>query len=554
VAATVEECGLGEAMKSVLVVGSGASGVHFALSALRKGYQVTMLDVGWERPSAVNPEDTLDELKEHLADPVQYFLGDGIESLILPGEGASYLTRYYGIPPSKSYVFRSPGSLVCEANGMEPSMSFAKGGLAEAWTGGAYPLNDDELGRFPFGYKEIEQYYEEVTRRIGINGAADDLSRFFPVQKSLVPPLQLDENSQSLLARYQSKSGQMTKKYRVHVGRSRVATLSSDRDGRRGCTYCGRCLWGCPNGALYAPSCTLHECLPFANFRYVPGVLASHLEVDGRQHLGGIVAESVLDGQLRTFQADTYVLAAGTLSSSKIFLDTLYRASGEIATLSGLMDNRQVLVPFCNLHRVGGKYEGDRYQYHQLAVGLEMGDPAEYVHGQITTLKTAQIHPLLQLMPLDFHSAIQVFKLLQPSLAVINLSFPDTRRPENFLSIAPLSGDPGRTKMEVNYRASEGQARDIRAVLGRLTRALATVGSIVLPGMAIVRPMGASLHYSGTLAMSDRPEPLRTSKLCQSYDFENLYVVDGSVIPSLPAKNITLTLMANAIRVAEEAF
>jgi choline dehydrogenase-like flavoprotein len=54
--------------------------------------------------------------------------------------------------------------------------------------------------------------------------------------------------------------------------------------------------------------------------------------------------------------------------------------------------------------------------------------------------------------------------------------------------------------------------------------------------------------------MSEQPKPLHTSKFCQSYDFENLYVVDGSVIPFLPAKNITLTLMANAVRVAEEAF
>ena len=34
---------------TILVVDSGASGVHFTLSMLRKGYQVTMLDVGWAR-------------------------------------------------------------------------------------------------------------------------------------------------------------------------------------------------------------------------------------------------------------------------------------------------------------------------------------------------------------------------------------------------------------------------------------------------------------------------------------------------------------------------
>ena len=33
-------------MDKVVIVGSGASGVHFALSLLEKGYEVVMLDVG----------------------------------------------------------------------------------------------------------------------------------------------------------------------------------------------------------------------------------------------------------------------------------------------------------------------------------------------------------------------------------------------------------------------------------------------------------------------------------------------------------------------------
>jgi choline dehydrogenase-like flavoprotein len=44
------------------------------------------------------------------------------------------------------------------------------------------------------------------------------------------------------------------------------------------------------------------------------------------------------------------------------------------------------------------------------------------------------------------------------------------------------------------------------------------------------------------------------STSCRSHDFENLYLVDGSTFPFLPSKNITFTLMANAVRIAEAAF
>ena len=38
------------------------------------------------------------------------------------------------------------------------------------------------------------------------------------------------------------------------------------------------------------------------------------------------------------------------------------------------------------------------------------------------------------------------------------------------------------------------------------------------------------------------------------HDFDNLYIADGTTFPYLPAKNLTFTLMANSVRVADCAF
>src|SRR5260370_806200 len=65
----------GPLMDPIVVVGSGASGVHFALSVLRKGRRVTMLDVGHTGREAVRPGDTLNGLKQNLPHPIDYFLG-----------------------------------------------------------------------------------------------------------------------------------------------------------------------------------------------------------------------------------------------------------------------------------------------------------------------------------------------------------------------------------------------------------------------------------------------------------------------------------------------
>ena len=90
------------------------------------------------------------------------------------------------------------------------------------------------------------------------------------------------------------------------------------------------------------------------------------------------------------FPAGSLVLAAGTLCSARIFLESLYRDSGKAPELHGVMDNRQILMPFVNLRMLGRPWNPDTYQYHQLAMAVRM-DTGETIHGLITTLKTALI-------------------------------------------------------------------------------------------------------------------------------------------------------------------
>ncbi len=538
-------------MKKVVVVGSGASGVHFAWTLLQKGYRVLMVDVGRQKNAPVAPDASHDQLKRVLPDAVEYFLGKHGEAIILPDHGA----EYYGFPPSKQYVFDRPGHRPVEphSNGFAPLLSFARGGLAETWTGGVYPFNDAELRDYPFGYDQLAPYYDEVARRIGINGVVDDLARFYPPQSGLLPPLDLDEHSEKLLAVYRLKRRFLNESLGCYAGRSRLAVLSESRSGRKPCTYLGRCLWGCPNEALYTPLVTLRECQRHPHFDYMPGVFVRHFEWDGARRVRNLVCESIATGERVDVAVETLALAAGTLMSSHIFLDSFRQAAGQAPRLEGLMDNRQIMVPFVNLRMLGRACNHDTYQYHQLAMGFDADDPKDYVHCQITTLKTALVHPLVQTSPFDLRTALFLFRHLRAGLGLVNLNLADTRRSDNALS---LDVDPanGRSRLVITYAAPHDDKRRLRQVIGRVKRVLWSLGCVVPPGTVHVRPMGASVHYAGTIPMSRAARPLSASPDCRSHDFDNLFFVDGTTFPFLPAKNLTFTLMANAIRVAERAF
>jgi choline dehydrogenase-like flavoprotein len=531
-------------MDTIVVVGSGASGVHFALTALRKGRRVLMLDVGHTGREAVRPADSLNELKKNLPDPVDYFLGPRYESLILPGRTG----EYYAFPPSKQHVFKHRPEFQHRASGFAPIYSFGAGGLAEAWTGGCYPFNDSDFKDFPFGYQEVAPYYAKVAANIGITGANDDLASVFPLHGGLMEPLDLDEHSAALLETYKLHRGYLKEKFGCLMGRTRVAALSRDLGKRKPCSYCGRCLWGCPSGAFYTPSLTLDECRTYPTFQYVSGLYVDYFRMDGTSTINSVVAHSA-NGQTHEFPASSLVLAAGPLCSAKIFLESIHRENGETPQLRGVMDNRQILMPFVNLRMLGRRWNPNSYQYHQVAIAVERG--GNYLHGLVTTLKTALIHPLVQTLPFDLGTGVSLFRNVHSALGMVNINLPDYRRDENYVTL-DVSTTPHR--LAIYYRPPQDEPKGLKSTISTFRKILWKLGCFAPSRTVHIRPMGASVHYAGTFPMRETPAPLTCSKYGRSHDVENLYFADGSTFPQLPAKNITLTLMANATRIAEEAF
>ena len=531
----------------IVIVGGGATAVHFAQTALEMGRRVVMLDVGRPAAAPVMPEASLNQLKSGLPDPVQYFLGDDFGSLILPSDGA----EYYGFPPSKAFVFQPLPNYRIRADGFTPLMSFAAGGLAQAWTAGCYPFSDGELAAFPFGWPEMEPAYSEVARRIGVSGtAADDLSQFYPAHDGIMPPIRLDAHSQQLLDKYDSKNRRVIDKHGVYMGRARIASLSQDHGGRRACSLSGRCLWGCPSQSIYTPSITLDVCRTHERFDYVNGVRADRFVYDEANRITHVIAEAIDTGEELLREVGTLVLAAGTLASGRIVLESLLHG-GVRTELKGLMDNRQVMMPFVNLERIGAPFEERSYQYNQIAVGSPGEQPFDYIHGLVTTLTTGLIHPLVQSLPLGARAATSLFRNIHGALGLVNINFADTRREENHLALK-VDAHGRSCSLEIFYRTDPAEPERVRTANSKFRKFLLALGCVAPPNMTRLRPMGSSVHYAGTLPMQKDGGELTTDPAGRCRPFENLVVADGSTFPSLPAKNLTFTLMANAVRIARE--
>ena len=64
---------------------------------------------------------------------------------------------------------------------------------------------------------------------------------------------------------------------------------------------------------------------------------------------------------------------------------------------------------------------------------------------------------------------------------------------------------------------------------------------------------GRGFHTGGTFPMKVKPARLQTDVLGRPPGLTRVHLVDSSVFPSLPATTITLSVMANAHRIATQA-
>jgi choline dehydrogenase-like flavoprotein len=121
-----------------------------------------------------------------------------------------------------------------------------------------------------------------------------------------------------------------------------------------------------------------------------------------------------------------------------------------------------------------------------------------------------------------------------------------------------LSGDNdalGVPKVHVQWKYNDGDLESVRRsleVLGRQV-ALLNAGRLHFPDVDTLSSMGVTPgHYMGATRMSTDPRSGVVNPECRMHAVSNVYVAGGSVFPTGGAANPTLTIVALALRLAQQ--
>lgn len=522
-------------MRECILVGTGAAGVAAALQAADRGIRPLVLDVGHRprTPAAAVPDENLYDRRRR-EDTFPLYIGEdreGLTNLLTGNERPVKLNA-----PRMEFVTRDAARLgPLHEDRFHAIQSFAAGGLANAWGAGLYRFNDDDLRGFPVTAADLSPYLDRLTAEIGIAGAHDDLEPFFGRPEGLLPPLRLSRNVGALYRGYREHRSWFARRG-IHVGQAHIGVLTEPRPGRATVDYSNAEMWA-PTNAVYSPLQTLEKLIADDAVEYRKGVLVEGYREESEGIL--VTGRDLETGERVEERARYLVLAAGAINTTRIVL----RANGDHHTRLRLLENPAVQIPFVMPRMIGRGLETDAWGLVQLNLVWDSAQHGTRLQGSLMEITSPLRAEFFGRFPYAARGNLALVRTMLPGMIVMQLFYPAGEDDVSWVSLE----DEGRLRIE-----GPRPGLDLGA-LAPLAAAFRRMGAWTARGLMAPVPLGHAIHYAGTLPMRVDPGPYACDSHGLLHGTERVYVADSAGFPGLPAKNMSFSMMGNAMRVLQAA-
>jgi choline dehydrogenase-like flavoprotein len=498
-------------VSDVLVIGSGFGGALAASHLLDAGYRVRMLERGnWlDRSRSSAPRGPAD-LDCFFDVPIPHRLGKGGNGPV-PDDQANV-----GGPS----VYFAAVSSRFRARDFEP----------------APEIVTDSGAAWPFGYDELRPFYDEAEQILGVAGPAwggvTEPPHGSGYPQDLIPLSRISRRLQAAAERLGHRPFRLPLaiNYRRH----------DDRRPCEACAFCDGfpCLVGAKNDIA-------HRVLPTLLRRGLllePGTTATRL-VARRGRVTEVEARDTNTGEPSRHVADTVVLAAGAVATPTLVLASGLEASNPAGDLVG-----RFLMRHCNAHVFGLFWRRpDRERRFHKELGLDdfyFGHPSVTEPAGKLGMVQQMATPWVALVLLPRFVARAAAPLLEHLSGLLVMAEDQPQRGNRVL----LDGVPGNgsPRARIVYQHS---ARDLAARQALIRKAKEVLREAGAPAR-IVFPLNTFSHAVGTMRMGTDPAGSVLDGTGRYRGMENLYVADGSVMPTSGGVNPSLTIAATALRTA----
>lgn len=533
----------------ILIIGAGAGGGASAWALSKAGHHVVVLDAGAE----YNPEKDYQLHRDNWEDRLfpdkekskhNYSFGE-MQALDAKHESLRswHYINGYMVPGNKRLGWRyrhvkgiggSTLHFAAEAHRMHPeSMTmFSRFNVAADW---------------PVTYKELEPYYQQVEKLIGVSGPQDPGVRW----RSDTYPLPAHKTSPA-----SAVIEQACKKLKLGWEKNPVSILPEQYDNRPACNYCNNCARGCPRKdkgsvdvTFIAHARRTGKCEIRSQCRVLKLLTSKSNKIEQVEYI-------TKAGEKKRIKPKTLILAAGAVETPRLLL------SSTIANQSGLVGKNfmetvswttSALYPeqinsYQGIHSDGicwdynapdsipGVIGGTRFSLSVAAADF-LG-PVAYARRVASGWGRSHHQAMLDTFG----------KVL--SVGAIGESLPNEK---SYIDLDPAKKDQyGLPVARINSYVDEMTIKRLNFMAGRCRDILKTAGV-----KQIIEEYGSydvfnAGHVFGTCRMGNSEKTSVVNRYGQHHQLKNLFIADASIFPSSGGgESPSLTIEALAIRTGE---
>ena len=422
---------------------------------------------------------------------------------------------------------------------------------------------------WPFGYEEIEPYYDKIEYELGVSGQAGNVNgKLDPRGNPFEGPRKREYPMPPLRwTAFHEKMAAAAKSLGWHPFPGPAAINSRSYQNRSGCMYHGFCnTGGCHVDAKNSTAVTTIPRAQATNrFKAVTGATVTSINVDSQGRASGV---TYLSNGEEFFQPAKVVLVASfCYENSRLLL-----LSKSPAFPNGLSNNHGQVGKHYFSHHQGGQVSalfpfniGAWYGLPAQGVAVDDWADDNFDHSPVDFIGGGNLWAMSDRRPIsaagmntyglapNWGSQWKAF--IRENADRSHSSYlQKTTLPydENFLDLDPVVKDPlGLPVIRITGEYKENERKVAAFAQDKMEEWYRAAGAIQVNRGPVGGAMGASTHAYGGTRMGDNPETNVVNRWGMSHEVPNLGVLGGSVMGTSGAHNPTHTVQALAWRTAE---